>query len=165
MDHHQLLKAPFIKMIEIVYLSMMNDQKKSAQKAQIKAGERAPGELWLEVSSEIYVVAGRTPKSERQAQVLETELDQARILAAQGHTIYLLPEHGPRGEKHPDAIVDGLIMKFKTITGNIRKTGENFKAAREKSENVFFMIMPGYSKEAVQRKLKGTIIGKGYQAV
>jgi hypothetical protein len=140
----------------------MNAQIENAQKAKVRADEHVPGELWMEVFPGIFVASGRNPRSERQVQVLETELEQARILAAQGHTVYLLPEQGPRGEKHPDAIVDGLIMEFKTITGNIRKIGENYKSARVKAENVFLRIIPDYTKEAVQRKLKGTIINKGY---
>lgn len=145
-----------------VYLSAMNSQTWRAQKAKLMAEERVPGELWTEVSPGIYIAAGRIPKSERQAQVLGIELDQAHILAGLGHTVYLLPEQGPRGEKHPDAIVDGLVMEFKNITGNIRKVGENFKSARLKVENVFLKIDAPLTRHIVTRRLSGVIRNKGY---
>jgi hypothetical protein len=64
--------------------------------------------------------------------ILEKELAQARILAALGHTIYLPPEQGTRKTKHPDAIVDGLIMEFKTITGNIKEGSREFQGRQKK---------------------------------
>jgi hypothetical protein len=134
-----------------------------ARKAREQAGERAPGELWLEVSPGIYMASSRTPRSERQAEVLKTELEHARILVAQGHTVYLLPEQGDRGVKHPDAVVDGLVFEFKNVTGNVRKIAGNFKEARKKAGNVFLNIIPDYNKETVQGKLKGIIINKGYK--
>lgn len=140
----------------------MNNQTDNAIKAKEQAGVYAPDELWMEISPGIFIAASRNPKSERQAQVLEIELDQARILAARSHTVYLLPEQGSRGEKHPDAVVDGLIMEFKTITGNIRKVGENFKSAREKAENVFLKIDPPFTRHVVTRRLSGVIRNKGY---
>lgn len=133
-----------------------------AQKAREQATRLYPNEKWNEYAPGIYIAESRMPKSAEQVKTLEKELAQAQILAAMGHTVYLPPESGTRKTKHPDAIVDGLIMEFKTVTGNIRKVAENFKAAREKAESVFMTIVPDYSKEAVQRKLKGTILSKGY---
>jgi hypothetical protein len=133
------------------------------QRALQRAHELFPDEVWLEVSPGVHLAASRRPKSDEQIRTLEKELEHAQIIAADGHTVYLLPEQGPRSVKHPDAVVDGLIMEFKTITGNIRKIAENFKAAREKADNVFLNIIPRYSKDIIQRKLKGTIIKKGYQ--
>jgi hypothetical protein len=135
---------------------------KEAQRAMEKARERAPGELWLEVSPGIFMASGRTPKSERQAEILEKELEQASLLAAQGHTVCLLLEQGPRGKKHPDAIVDGMVFEFKIVTGNIRKIAGNFKAARKKADNVFLKIDADFSQETVLEKLIGTVRRGGY---
>jgi hypothetical protein len=140
----------------------MDEQAINAQKAKALADERAPGEIWLELDPEIYIAASRVPKSERQAQILEREREQARVLTAAGHTVYLLPEHGSRGMKHPDAVVDGMIMEFKTVTGNVRKIGENYKAARLKAENVFLKIDAPLPRRAVTRRLSGVIRAKGY---
>jgi hypothetical protein len=142
---------------------MMEKQTENAQKARACAMEKAPGENWIEISAGIYLAAGRRPKSDEQVKTLEKEITHAQILAHNGHTVYLLPEHGPRGMKHPDAVVDGLIMEFKTITGNIRKIAGNFKAARKKAENIFLKVDAGFSQEIVLEKLIGTVRRGGYR--
>jgi hypothetical protein len=48
--------------------------------------------------------------------------------------------------KHPDAAAGGLTVEFKTVTGNIRRTAGNVKAAGEKPENVFLKIDPPLSR-------------------
>ena len=110
------------------------------------------------------MAATRAPRSNRQSEILDHELAQARILAGFGHTVFLLPEFGPRKTKHPDAIVDGLIMEFKTVSGNERKIKEKFKEAMQKADNVFLQIDPPFSSKTVARKLAGTIRGKSYNA-
>jgi hypothetical protein len=125
--------------------------------AQENAVSLYPDVTWIKINQSIYLASPRAPRSEDQTKILEKELTQARILAALGHTVYLLPESGPRKTKHPDAIVDGLIMEFKTITGNIRKIRENFKDARQKAENVFLKIDADFSPEVVLEKLIGTV--------
>ena len=110
------------------------------------------------------MAASRAPRSGRQSEILDQELSQARILAALGHAVYLLPEFGPRKTKHPDAIVDGLIMEFKTVSGNERKIKEKYKEAREKADNVFLQIDPPFPHRTVTRKLSGTIRGKNYKS-
>jgi hypothetical protein len=85
-------------------------------------------------------------------------------LAALGHTVYLLPEFDPRKTKHPDAIVDGLFMEFKTVSGNERKIKEKYKEAREKAENVFLQIDPPFSHRTVASRLSGSIRGKAYKS-
>ena len=140
----------------------MCDKNENAQRTKARAEGYAPGELWLEVSPGIFTAASRVPKSEEQIRTYEKELIHARIIAAEGHTVCFLPERGPRKVKHPDAIVDGLIMEFKTITGNIRKIGENYKAARAKAENVFLKIDAPLTRHAVTRRLSGVIRANGY---
>jgi hypothetical protein len=136
-------------------------QAAKAQRVRHLARENAislyPDVSWIQIDQSIYLASLRTPKSEDQIKILEKELTQARILAALGHTVYLLPESGPRKTKHPDAIVDGFIMEFKTITGNERKIRENFKDARRKAENVFLKIDADFSQEVVLEKLIGTV--------
>ncbi|MDR3140025.1 MAG: hypothetical protein LBT95_10215 [Treponema sp.] len=109
------------------------------------------------MASGIHKAASRIPRSIEENEILEKELAQARILAALGHEVYLLPERGPRKVKHPDAVVDGLIMEFKTITGNIRKIKENYKEARKKADNVFLKIDSDFTPEQVLRTLFGTV--------
>jgi hypothetical protein len=116
-----------------------------------------PGEVWVEVAPGIHIATSRIPRSQDQVVIFEKELAQARILATLGHRVYLLPEIGPRKVKHPDAVVDGLIMEFKTITGNIRKVKENYKAARKKADNVFLKIDTAFTPEQVLGTLIGTL--------
>ncbi|MDR0639772.1 MAG: hypothetical protein LBG27_12880 [Spirochaetaceae bacterium] len=138
----------------------MTIRNENARRAKVRAEQCAPGEVRTEVSPRLYLASGRNPVSERQSQVLEQEMDQARILTGRGHTVCLLPEHDPRGMKHPDAVVDGIIMEFKTVTGNHRKITRNFKDAMKKAENVFLRIAPGFSKDLVRRKLRRVILDK-----
>jgi hypothetical protein len=121
-----------------------------------------PLETWLQLEEHIFTAESRQPHSNNQERVLEKELVQARILTAQGSTVYLLPERGGEG-KHPDAIVDGIFVEFKTITGGIRQIEERYKEARKQAENVFLKIDSALSKEDVIRKLEGTILQKSYQ--
>jgi hypothetical protein len=121
-----------------------------------------PGEIWIEIAPSIHIATSRVPRSQDQAAIFEKELAQARILANFGHRVYLLPEKGPRKVKHPDALVDDLIMEFKTITGNIRKIKENYKNARKKADNVFLKIDAAFTPEQVLRTLIGTLRQKDY---
>jgi hypothetical protein len=136
----------------------------NAKNAAEQAFRLFPNEQWIGIDQHIFMAASRAPRSGRQSEILEQELSQARILAALGHTVFLLPEFGPRKTKHPDAVVDGFIMEFKTVSGNERKIKEKYKEAREKAENVFLQIDPAFSQRTVARKLSGSIRGKGYKS-
>ena len=142
----------------------MNQYNENCQKYRDYAAGLFPNEQWITIDHNVFMAASRAPRSSTQAEILNHEITQARILAKFGHTVYLLPEFGPRKKKHPDAIVDGLIMEFKTVTGNERKIKEKYKEAREKAENVFLQIDPPFSQKIVARKLSGTIRGKGFTA-
>jgi len=137
---------------------------KNAQNAQELAFRLFPNEQWISIDQHIFMAASRAPRSSRQSEILDRELAQSRILAGMGHTVYLLPEFGPRKIKHPDAIVDGIIMEFKTVSGNERKIKEKYKEAREKAENVFLQIDPPFSHRTVAGKISGSIRGKGYKS-
>ena len=80
------------------------------------------------------------PRSAEQINILEKELQQARILVERGSTVYFLPEIPLSNEKHikyPDAVVDGYVMEFKTITGSIRQVEVRYKEARVKAAYIF----------------------------
>jgi hypothetical protein len=142
---------------------MMNSNSKNAINAQETAFRLFPKEQWINIDRNIFMAASRAPRSCTQTEILGKELAQAHILANLGHAVYLLPEYGPRKTKHPDAVVDGLIMEFKTVSGNERKIKEKYKEARDKAENVFLQIDSSFSYRTVIRKLSGAIRGKGYK--
>jgi hypothetical protein len=136
----------------------------NAKRAEERAFLLFPNEQWIGIDQHIFMAASRAPRSDRQSEILEQELSQARILAALGHTVYLLPESGPRKTKHPDAVVDGLVMEFKIVSDNERKIKEKYKEARKKTENVFLQIDSDFTHRTVARKLSGAIRGKGYKS-
>jgi hypothetical protein len=138
----------------------------NANKADELARNLYPHEKWEPLEAGIFIAKSRMPRSAEQINVLEKELRQARILVDRGSTIYLLPEIVHPGEKHvkyPDAVVDGYIMEFKTITGSIRQVEERYKEARVKSEHIFLKIDASLSRHEVSRKLSGYIQRKGYE--
>ena len=143
---------------------MIQKSEENALNAQGLASRLFPREQWINIDRHIFMAASRAPRSCTQTEILDKELAQARILAAHGHAVYLLPEYGPRKTKHPDAVVDGLIMEFKTVSGNERKIKEKYKEARDKAENVFLQIEPPFSYRTVIRKLSGAVRGKGYKS-
>ena len=145
----------------------LNDQRleNNAQKAKEVAEGLHPREKWEVLEARIYIAKSRMPRSAEQIKVLEKELRQARILAERGSTIYLLPETtnpNKKHVKHPDAVVDGYVMEFKTITGSIRQVEERYKEARDKTEYVFLKIDAPLTRHDVTRKLSGYIERKGY---
>ena len=147
---------------------MQEDLKRdeNASKADELARNLYPHEKWEPLETGIFIAKSRMPRSAEQINVLEKELCQARILVDRGSTIYLLPEIVHPGEKHvkyPDAVVDGYIMEFKTITGSIRQVEERYKEARVKSERVFIKIDAPLSRHEVSRKLSGYIQRKSYK--
>jgi hypothetical protein len=139
---------------------------KNAIKTSDLARNLYPNEKWEPLEKGIYIAKSRMPRSAEQINILEKELRQARILVDRGSSIYLLPEIVHPGEKHvkyPDAVVDGYIMEFKTITGSIRQIEERYKEARKKSKRIFIKIDAPLSRHDVSRKLSGYIQRKGYK--
>jgi hypothetical protein len=144
------------------------DQQQNADMAR-KTGELAasmyPREKWEPLEKGIYIAKSRMPRSAEQINILDKELRQARILVEQGSTVYLLPESEPSGAKrikHPDAIVDGCIMEFKTVTGGLPKIVKRYKEAREKADHIFLKIDAPHTRHAVARHLSEYIVKKGY---
>ena len=122
-----------------------------AQRTQELAVSLYPLETWREIEARIFIAGEREPNSNNQKRAFEKELVQARILADMGSMVYFLPEKG--GGKHPDAVVDGYITEFKTVTGNINRIEEHYRSSRMKAERIFFKIDSDLSPEAVLSKI------------
>jgi hypothetical protein len=150
-----------------VRLSETQDpQAACAQNAREKASSLYPQETWREIEGHIFIAKNREPKGKHQQQILEKELIQARIITAQGSTVYLLPEIATPsnlGVKHPDAVVDGFIMEFKTISGSIYQVEHRFKESMKKAEGVFLKIDSPLSHTEVFRQIKLVCFQKNYQ--
>jgi hypothetical protein len=140
-------------------------QASRAQRARDKAASLFPLETWREIEERIFIACGREPRSNGQRKTLKKELIQARILSAQGSVVYLLPEivdPAKQGEKHPDAVVDGFLTEFKTVTGKVERIGEHYREAREKAKHVFFKIDGAITLDEVRQKLAHIIDIKHY---
>ena len=140
-------------------------RQENANKAYELAMTLYPHEKWEVLETGIFIAKSRMPRSAEQINILEKELRQAKILTDRGSTVYLLPETpqpGIKHVKHPDAVVDGCIMEFKTVTGSIRQVEERYKEARAKTKNIFLKIDAPLSRHEVTRKLSGYIQRKGY---
>lgn len=124
-----------------------------------------PHEKWEPLENGIFIAKSRMPRSAEQINTLEKELRQARVLVERGRIVYLLPEKSQQGEKNkkfPDAIVDGFVMEFKTITGSLRQVEARYKEARAKASHIFIMIDSQISRHEFTRKLSGYINRKGF---
>jgi hypothetical protein len=140
-------------------------QQDNADKAKQTAISLYPHEKWETLENGIFIAKSRMPRSAEQINILEKELRQARILVLRGSTVYLLPETPQPGEKnikYPDAVVDGHIMEFKTITGSTRQVEERYKEARAKATYIFMKIDAPLTRHDFTRKLSGYINRKGY---
>lgn len=138
-----------------------------AQKARAEASCLYPAETWREIEPSIFLARSREPKNSDQFEILEKERKQARILVKDGHTIYLLPELNTSrnfGTSHPDAVVDGFVTEFKTVTGNAGEVEKRFKESRKQADNVFMRIDAPLKREEVSRQLQGLILKKNYQS-
>jgi hypothetical protein len=76
--------------------------------------------------------------------VLAKEIRQAHLLAEKGDCVYLIPKRKDAKGKFipgPDAIVNGFLFEFKTVTGSIRKVERHFRNSRDQCENVYLRII------------------------
>jgi hypothetical protein len=135
-------------------------QAKNAEKAKESVSKLFPNEVWDEEAEHVFVAKSRF----REKGVFEKEMVQAKILANIGSTVYLLPEiQKENGEKSADAVVDGLLMEFKTITGGIKKVERRFRESRLQCKNSFLKIDNSkLSKETVQSKIQTILLSTDY---
>jgi hypothetical protein len=127
-----------------------------------------PGNLWVEkldqidLGPNIRAAAVRRLVNKRQRATLDKELRQARFLADEGRTVYLLPEQGPKGEKHPDAIIDGRVTELKTVTGKLIQVWDRFKEGRKKADKSIdvFLYIDSKDKDVTQDSVLGLLTRK-----
>ena len=109
----------------------------------------------LVIPKNVKVAESRMPINAVQRKILRKELLQAEILAKNGNSVYLIPEHGRYGERLKDAVVNGQLFEFRSITGNARTLEWEFGAAKGKGDdtNVFINIESSISKYEVRRRV------------
>jgi hypothetical protein len=116
----------------------------------------------------IMVAKSRLPINQQEELDFLKEIKSAIILKNRGASISLIPRikrlDGKGNLPGPDAIVNGLLFEFKTVTGKIKKVGKRFTESREQGENVYIRVdNPCHTKAGVLRCLSGTINHKGYK--
>lgn len=121
-----------------------------------KAQKLFPKDTFSKVGADIY--ASDTRKVTAQSNKQETakfkkEIEQTQIFAKHGHKIVLVAENNVG--KNFDAIMDnGQSLELKTVTGNLRRIGANFKDGITKAENVFIRTS-GKTYSEIYSKLLG----------
>jgi hypothetical protein len=121
-----------------------------------------PEEVWVQkvdgvfVGNNVYVAQSRLPKVDQKIEVakFQKELVQAQILGKEGHRVYLLPELKRDGNKKIDALVDGILIEFKTVTGGYYALNKRFSESRKQSKNVFIKI----DSDLPIKKVKNSLI-------
>jgi hypothetical protein len=114
----------------------------------------------------IKIANSKFPMGKDDERTLLKELKQAVILRDIGAIIYLLPKAKDaqgRNIPGPDAIVNGRIFEFKTITGGIGKVEKHFRDSRKQGGNVYIRIVdPKITRNDVIRKLSGVVNSDDY---
>jgi hypothetical protein len=110
----------------------------------------------LNIPENVMVAESRFPINLEQRKILIKELLQAEMLAKRGNSVYLIPEFAVFGERPKDAIVNGELFEFRTITGNARTLEWEFGDAKKKGNNtnVFIHVKSDISRDETRRRLK-----------
>ena len=109
----------------------------------------------LIIPENVKVAVSRIPFNPEQRKILRKELRQAEILANLGNSVYLIPERGAYGERPKDAVVNGQLFEFRTITGNSDTFQWEFRYAKKKGAdtNVYINVLSDISKEEARRRI------------
>jgi len=110
----------------------------------------------LIIPENVKVAETRLPVNHEQRAILRKELRQAEILAALGNSVFLIPENAAYRERPKDAVVNGQLFEFRTVTGNARTLEWEFGKAKKKGDdtNVYINILSDISEEEVRRRIK-----------
>lgn len=77
-------------------------------------------------------------------------------MAKLGCSVYLIPERAAYGERPKDAVVNGMLFEFRTVTGNARTMEGEFRDAKKKGAdvNVFVHVESDINKAEAKRRIK-----------
>ena len=132
----------------------------------LQSGLQEAVERWIEAYAQVYRGAGSVrlaplrqalgAKGATEKRRLQTELAQARRLADDGHQVIMLPGSTLKGVKNPDAVVDGLIMDFKTAR-SLRAAGDRYSEGVRQG-NVYLEVPADLTAVQVWRELRGELM-------
>ena len=163
----------------------VNNLSENIQKNETAAKSTFPNEQWIKAASiklaqegpdfeipngidNIKVAKSRVMPSknhssisDNDAKILVKEIRQAKVLTDRGASVFILPKiKGADGREisGPDALVNGTLYEFKTITGGIDKVERRFRESREQGQNVFIRVLnPDISRQSVIRKMYNVV--------
>jgi hypothetical protein len=104
--------------------------------------------------------------SDNDARTLAKEIRQAKVLTDKGASVFILPKikaADGRAISGPDALVDGSLFEFKTVTGSIKRVETRFRESREQGQNVYIRVMnPSITKSDVIQKMYSVVNSPEY---
>jgi len=154
---------------------------KNAAANEAVARKKFPDETWIRTdnlkldnvtlpkdAAGILVAKSRLPINEQEELDFLKEIISAIILAKLGASVTLIPRiKRPDGKGFlpgPDAIVNGKLYEFKTVTGRLDKIGARFRDSRAQGNNVYIRVEnPKLTKSRVVRYMAGFINNPNYQ--
>jgi len=111
--------------------------------------------------SRITPAKGKRHISDNDARTLAKEIRQAKVLTNEGASVFILPKARDaqgRDVPGPDALVNGVLYEFKTVTGGIGMVERRFRQSRDQGQNVFIRVMnPNVSKSDIIRKMYSVV--------
>ena len=150
----------------------------AANKTTVK--KEFPNETWIGIdklklkhisipkdTAGILVAKSRLPINKQEELDFLKEIISATKLINLGSCVTLIPRiKRPDGKGFlpgPDAIVNGSLFEFKTVTGKINKVGRRFSESRLQGNNVYIRVEnPRHTKAGVVKELIGLINDKNY---
>ena len=109
----------------------------------------------------IKVARSRLTGLKDDERTLAKEIRQGKVLADTGASVFILPKiRAPDGRylAGPDALVNGILYEFKTVTGGIDKVERRFRESRDQGQNVFIRVMnPDITKHNIIRKMYSVV--------
>jgi chromate transporter len=147
--------------------------KKNARLSKEKADELFPDEKWRQIidgeylGDTIYVAESRIPRQRPKDHddwlKLNKELVQVKLLVKResDSTIYLIPEKKD-GIKKYDALMNGMKLELKAITGRFKALKKRFNESRKQSEFVFIKIDGDLEEKDVKDAIAGEVIYNNY---
>jgi len=122
--------------------------------AQLQAANRYS--RGLIIPENVKVAESRIPISADQRKVLRKELKQAEILAKLENSVFIIPEQIGYKIRPKDAVVNGELFEFRTVTGNAKTFEWEFRDAKKKGDdvNVFLYVESRISRNETERRIK-----------
>ena len=162
-------------------MKKIRQNRENAKKVRKAAEQLFPHEQWIDAVSlklkhitipedafGIKIAKGKLPLNSQEELDLLKEINSSIVLKKLGASVTLIPRmrrlDGKGFLPGPDAIVNGILYEFKTVTGKINKIGRRFTYSRKQGDNVYIRVENDqHTKDGVVNYLAGLINNPRYQ--